>query len=77
MRSIARWSWLGAIFAIILTPAMEAQVGSPAGPVPVDLLLARRQAIMAAMGTGVAVLGSAEVRSIEANGPHPQDEIRS
>jgi Xaa-Pro aminopeptidase len=73
MRSTVRLSWLGVLAAIVGSPVIEAQVGSPAGPVPVELLVARRQAIMTAMESGVAVLGSAEVRSIEANGPHPQD----
>lgn len=52
---------------------LAAQAGSPAGPVPVEYLTARRAALMERMGDGVAVLHSAEERSIEADGDHPQD----
>ena len=59
---------------LLLAPAAGlAQVGSPAGPVPPELLRARRAAVMEAMGSGVALLPSAGMRSIEARGPHPQD----
>ncbi len=47
------------------------QTGSPAGPVPVERLAARREALLERIGTGVAVLRSAEPRSIE--GDYPQD----
>ena len=67
-----RSAWV-LLATVAASPALQAQVGAPAGPVPVELLVARRQAIMTAMGGGVAVLGSAAVRSIEADGPHPQD----
>lgn len=56
-----------------LVGILEAQVGSPAGPVPPEALQARRGQVMDAMGSGVAVIGSAAVRSIEAHGSHPQD----
>ena len=52
------------------SPAL-AQSGSPAGPVPVERLTARRAAHLDAIGTGVAILRSSEVRSIERD--HPQD----
>lgn len=48
-----------------------AQVGSPAGPVPVEYLTARRTDLLKRMGNGVAVIRSSEQRSIE--GDYPQD----
>ncbi len=48
-----------------------AQAGSPAGPVPVERLLARRSALLERIGTGVAVVASAELRSLDRD--HPQD----
>ena len=59
---------------LILTLAhapLGAQVGSPAGAVPVQTLQARREALARAIGTGVAIVRSAEERSIE--GDYPQD----
>jgi Xaa-Pro aminopeptidase len=57
---------------VLLAPsATQAQVGSPAGPVPVERLQARRSALLAKLGNGVAIIPSAEVRSIE--GDYPQD----
>ena len=47
------------------------QAGSPAGPVPVDRLTARRAALLERIGNGVAVLRSADEKSIE--GDYPQD----
>ncbi len=73
MQSVCLRNWIGVVVAVAFSQTLEAQVGSPAGLVPVEILTARRQAIMAAMGSGVAVLGSAEVRTIEADGSHPQD----
>ncbi|HET8622760.1 MAG TPA: aminopeptidase P N-terminal domain-containing protein [Gemmatimonadales bacterium] len=64
-----------AVFAIlaILLPFLQlsAQQGSPAGPVPVDRLGARREALAKRLGTGVAVMRSGVERSIE--GSYPQD----
>ena len=54
----------------IAEPAL-AQEGSPAGPVPVEFLEARRTALLDRMGNGVLVLRSASPRSIE--GDYPQD----
>ena len=48
-----------------------AQAGSPAGPVPVEYLAARRAELLKRMGNGVAVIRSSEKRSIE--GDYPQD----
>lgn len=47
------------------------QAGSPAGPVPVDRLTARRAALLERLDRGIAVMTSAEARSIE--GDYPQD----
>ena len=63
-----------ALVALLFAPLpLAAQAGSPAGPVPVATLQARREALFARMGKGLAVLRSAEERSIEAGGDHPQD----
>lgn len=51
--------------------AAFAQAGSPAGPVPPDLLRARRAALLERIGAGVAIVRSAEPRSIA--GDYPQD----
>jgi hypothetical protein len=46
--------------AVFGTPSStDAQVGSPAGPVPVERLQARRAALFAKQGNGVAILPSA------------------
>jgi Xaa-Pro aminopeptidase len=61
-----------ALFALLVLPSLVvAQVGSPAGPVPVATLQARRQALFDRMGKGVAILRSGEEKSIETD--HPQD----
>ncbi len=65
---------LPALLGLLLlpqVPSIAAQAGSPAGPVPVERLEARRAALLDSIGTGVAVLRSADVRSIEDD--HPQD----
>lgn len=67
---------LGAILAGLLAvvgvavPA-RAQVGSPAGAVPVERLAARRAAVLERVGTGVLLLRSADPRDVE--GDYPQD----
>ncbi len=65
--------WCAVVAVVCLASVVEAQDGSPAGPVPPEALQARRARVMDAMGTGVAILGSAATRSIEAHGSHPQD----
>jgi Xaa-Pro aminopeptidase len=63
-----------ALVLSLLTPLpmlLPAQVGSPAGPVPVADLMARRADLLKRMGNGVAVVRSAQKRSIE--GDYPQD----
>jgi len=63
---------LPALVLLSFVPALSAaQVGSPAGPVPVEYLTARRAELLKRMGNGVAVIRSAEKRSIE--GDYPQD----
>jgi Xaa-Pro aminopeptidase len=49
----------------------HAQMGSPAGPIPVERLQSRRAAVQAKLGNGIAIIPSAQVRSIE--GDYPQD----
>jgi Xaa-Pro aminopeptidase len=60
-----------ALLVALAHAPLAAQVGSPAGPVPVQALEARRTALAKAIGTGVAIIRSAEERSIE--GDYPQD----
>jgi Xaa-Pro aminopeptidase len=54
-------------------PAGEAQVGSPAGPVPVERLVARRAALLDRLGEGVAVVAASRLRSIELDNPQDSD----
>jgi Xaa-Pro aminopeptidase len=56
---------------LLAASPLSAQAGSPGGPVPVELLKARRAAFLAAMPTGVAVITSSKIRSVE--GDYPQD----
>jgi Xaa-Pro aminopeptidase len=62
-----------AVLAASIVPLVRlpAQHGSPAGPVPLERLAARREALAKQLGTGVAVLRSGMERSIE--GSYPQD----
>ncbi|HEY9519062.1 MAG TPA: aminopeptidase P N-terminal domain-containing protein, partial [Gemmatimonadales bacterium] len=54
------------LLALLAAPgALEAQAGSPAGPVPVANLEARRQALIAGVGTGVAIIRGAEELSAD------------
>jgi Xaa-Pro aminopeptidase len=57
--------------SIVLSSAASAQAGSPAGPVPIERLNARRAALLDRIGDGVALLRSADEKSIE--GDYPQD----
>jgi Xaa-Pro aminopeptidase len=56
-----------------VVPTLEAQAGSPAGPVPVERLVARRAALLERIGTGVAVVRSSEFRSLERDYPQDSD----
>ena len=61
-----------ALFCSMVTSTIaSAQAGSPAGPVPVERLNARRAALLERIGDGVAILRSADEKSIE--GDYPQD----
>jgi Xaa-Pro aminopeptidase len=59
--------------ALLIPGPAAAQAGSPAGPVPVERLAARRAALLDSIGSGIAVLRSAEVRSIERDYPQESD----
>src|SRR5919108_4189004 len=65
---------MGVVFTgtlLLAASSAAAQVGSPAGPVPVERLAARRAALLERLGDGVAVIRAAKPRSIE--GDYPQD----
>ena len=63
---------LASVLLLSSIPASSAaQAGSPAGPVPVETLEARRVALAKRLGNGVAVLRSSTERDIE--GDYPQD----
>lgn len=58
----------------VLPPSLAAQAGSPAGPVPVDRLAARRAALTDSMRSGVAILRSTSERSNDPpESEYPQD----
>jgi Xaa-Pro aminopeptidase len=57
-----------------LAPALAAaQAGSPAGPVPVERLVARREALLERLGTGVAVVRAGKPRSLDRDFPQDSD----
>jgi Xaa-Pro aminopeptidase len=58
----------------VATSSLGAQPGSFAGPVPVERLTARRQALADRIGAGVAVLAAAPERD-EDGRDHPQDNF--
>jgi Xaa-Pro aminopeptidase len=58
---------------MVLASRSQAQVGSPAGPVPVASLRARRAAILHRMGNGVAVVQSSKKRDLEKDYPQDSD----
>ena len=70
MTRVARIALALLPFASLAT-GLSAQVGSPAGPVPVEHLSARRADLLKRMGNGIAIIRSSEQRSIE--GDYPQD----
>ena len=58
-------------------PILPAQAGSPAGAVPVANLLARRQALIARMKSGVAIIRGAEEQSADPpDSKYPQTAFR-
>src|SRR5918996_3853402 len=60
-----------AVLSFVSPLSAPAQAGSPAGPVPVDRLIARREALIERIRTGVAVVRSGNLRSLERD--YPQD----
>jgi len=58
-------------FTLGCVSSIAAQAGSPAGPVPVERLTARRDGLARVMGSGIAVLRSSSEKNIE--GDYPQD----
>ena len=63
--------WLNILVLIVAARGVEAQAGSPAGAVPAELLAARRSRLIEKLDNGIAVLRSANARSVE--GDYPQD----
>jgi Xaa-Pro aminopeptidase len=63
---------LGVLGAVTPAPA-AAQAGSPAGPVPVERLIERREALLDRIGSGVAVVRSGKPRSLERDFPQDSD----
>jgi len=56
-----------------LSQLLDAQAGSPAGAVPVERLVARRQALIARLQTGVAIIrGASELSNDPPNSDYPQ-----
>jgi Xaa-Pro aminopeptidase len=58
---------------LAVTTPVAAQSASPAGPVPVERLAARRAALLGSIGTGIAILRSGQLRSIERDYPQDSD----
>ncbi len=58
----------------MLLLALLLQIGSPAGPVPTDRLMARRAALLDKIGTGVGIIQGTEERSNDPpDSDYPQD----
>lgn len=77
MRDVKRWGSRGgrlwSLVLLLVLPAPAAgQAGSPAGPVPVELLQARRAALFERIGTGVAVLQGAVEMDTGPDADYPQ-----
>jgi hypothetical protein len=60
-----------------LATGLSAQVGSPAGPVPVEYLTARRADLLKRMGNGIAIIRSSEQRSIEGDYPRTATTVNN
>jgi len=66
--------WFLATSLVLQPSALTGQAGSPAGAVPATVLQARRAALLARMGTGVAVLQGMSERSADPpDSDYPQD----
>lgn len=59
----------GLLFSAV--PPVQAQTGSPAGPIPVDLLKQRRARLLDRIGNGVVVIKAAQLQDVDAD-EHPQ-----
>lgn len=71
-RGLSLWSLY--LPLVVLAAPLAAQAGSPAGAVPPERLVARRAALLARMGTGIAVLRGTSERSIDPpDSDYPQD----
>jgi Xaa-Pro aminopeptidase len=65
--------YAGVLFAVAAPGPMAAQAGSPAGAVPVELLAARRAALIARLESGAAILrGAEELPDDPPNSVYPQ-----
>jgi Xaa-Pro aminopeptidase len=74
VRSLRTTGSLGVALGLVLAAtAAQAQAGSPAGPVPVQRLAARRAALMDSIGTGIAILRSGQLRSLDRDYPQDSD----
>jgi Xaa-Pro aminopeptidase len=63
-----------AVSAVLQPSALAGQAGAPAGAVPAAVLQARRAALLARMGTGIAVLQGMSERSADPpDSDYPQD----
>ncbi len=59
--------------ALLLSTVVEAQVGSPAGAVPVEALEARRQNLLRLVGSTPVVLGASRLKDPETEYPQDSD----
>jgi Xaa-Pro aminopeptidase len=64
--------WLGAL-GMAMPARGDAQAGSPAGPVPVERLAERREALLERIGSGVAVVQAGKPRSLDRDFPQDSD----
>ena len=64
---------LGALGAATMPASAAAQAGSPAGPVPVERLVARREALLERIGSGVVVVRAGKPRSLDRDFPQDSD----
>lgn len=72
-RPAAFTAFVSSCLIVSLVQPLTAQAGSPAGPVPVERLEARRAALAKRMGTGIAILRSSSEKDIEADYPQDSD----
>jgi Xaa-Pro aminopeptidase len=71
---MVRYTLAFGLVACMVSGRLEAQAGSPAGVVPVERLVARREALLARIQSGIAILRSAEEQSADPpESDYPQD----